>query len=104
DARTALRELLRLREQGLLEPLPFLARAGWLLYADDSEGRSKGWHAARKQWHGDERAWGEATTPAAQLALRGHDPFSDGALAQRFRELTQTIFDAVIAGRVGSAP
>ncbi|MCY7353537.1 MAG: exodeoxyribonuclease V subunit gamma [Lysobacter sp.] len=103
QALSALRGLLALREEGLRTPLPFLSRAGGLWYADDSEGRSKGWYAARKQWHGDERAWGEATTPAAQLALRGHDPFSDDALAQRFRELTQTIFDAVIAGRAGSA-
>jgi len=103
-ARQALRVLLALREQGLHAPLPFLPRAGLLWYADDSEQRRKGWDKAAKQWQGEERSWGEATTPAAKLALRGYDPFSTPELGDHFRRIASMVFAAVIEGRAEDAP
>lgn len=97
-ARAALRELLRLRTEGLREPLPFLPRAGWLWYAARAKG-SDGWDDARRQWYGGDRAWGEADTPAARMALRDRDPFADAAIGQRFRAIAIRVFDAVVEGR-----
>jgi exodeoxyribonuclease V gamma subunit len=104
-ARTALRTLLALRQQGLREPLPFGARAGWAWFAvvDDHGGNDdKGWSAAARQWHSD-HGWSEGATASAQLALRGRDPFVDPVLGQRFRAIARTLFDAVVHGRATSA-
>ena len=98
-AHAALRSLLSLRNDGLREPLPFLPRAGWLWYDAQANGKD-GWDKANEQWHGGERGWGEATTPAARLALRGRDPFADAQLGERFREIARSVFDAVVHGYV----
>ncbi len=97
-ARIALRALLLLREHGMRTPLPFLPRAGWIWYDAVTEGKD-GWSKAEAQWHGDDRGWGEATTPAAWLALRGRDPFADAQLGEEFRQIAGIVFDAVVHGR-----
>lgn len=108
-ARAALRALLRLREQGLREPLPFGPRAGWLWY--DGQRRLEAgevpransktpWERASDQWHA-ERGWSESGTPSARLALRGRDPFADEALGEEFRAVAGIVFDAVVHGREG---
>jgi exodeoxyribonuclease V gamma subunit len=95
-ARAALRTLLALRRQGLREPLPFGARAGWAWF--DAADDDKGWSAASKQWRSD-HGWSEGATASMQLALRGRDPFVDPLLGQRFRAIARTVFDAVVHGR-----
>ncbi len=97
-ARAALRTLLALRADGLREPLPFLPRAGWRWYDAVANGKD-GWPPAEQQWRGGARVWAEAGTPAAQLALRGRDPFNDAALGERFRAIATQVFDAVVHGR-----
>ena len=95
------RTLLALRQQGLREPLPFGARAGWSWFAavnDHADNDDKGWIAASRQWHSD-HGWSEGATATAQLALRGRDPFVDPVLGQRFRAIARTLFDAVVHGR-----
>lgn len=92
QARAALAALLRLRDAGLVEPLPFGAYAGWLWYVDQGEG---GWAEARKRWLGG-RQWAEGGEAATRLALRGRDPFADDAAAARFREVARRVFSAVV--------
>ncbi|MEI2457303.1 exodeoxyribonuclease V subunit gamma [Lysobacter firmicutimachus] len=103
QARAALAALLRLRDYGLREPLPFLPRAGWLWYEaamQDPQGWSEaGWNKAEGQWRGTPRSWGEASTPGAQLALRGRDPFADPELGEQFRAIARRVFGAVLLGR-----
>ena len=103
-ARAALGSLLTLYAYGLREPLPFLPRAGWLWYDANASGKDGcdqvGWSRAEKQWRGDDRSWGEATTPAARLALRGRDPFADAELGEDFRHISSIVFDALVHGRV----
>lgn len=104
-AREALRALLALRAAGLREPLPVQARSAWLWYSapcDDEAAEAAAWKAAREQWHGSERKWGEVNSAAVQLALRGRDPFRDEADGARFRELATRLFDAVVHGRVAA--
>ena len=95
-ARTALHALLRLRSQGLTEPLPFGPRAGWAWYDTDND--AKGWAAAERLWH-VERGYSEGDTDSARLALRGRDPFIDPELGEEFRAIAGIVFDAVVHGR-----
>jgi exodeoxyribonuclease V gamma subunit len=100
-AQAALRTLLALRQQGLREPLPFGARAGWEWFAavsDHGGNDDKGWIAASRKWRSD-HGWSEGATASAQLALRGRDPFVDQVLGQRFRAIARSVFDAVVHGR-----
>jgi exodeoxyribonuclease V gamma subunit len=100
-AQAALRTLLALRQQGLREPLPCGAHAGWEWFAavnDHGDNDDKGWSAAARKWHSD-HGWSEGATASAQLALRGRDPFADPVLGQRFRAIARTLFDAVVHGR-----
>jgi exodeoxyribonuclease V gamma subunit len=100
-AQAALRTLLALRQQGLREPLPFGAHAGWEWFAAVSgpgDNDDRGWSAARRKWRSD-HGWSEGATASAQLALRGRDPFVDPVLGQRFRAIARTVFDAVVHGR-----
>jgi exodeoxyribonuclease V gamma subunit len=100
-AQAALRTLLALRQQGLREPLPVGARAGWAWFAaviENDDNDDKGWSAAGKQWRSD-HGWSEGATASAQLALRGRDPFVDPVSGQRFRAIARTVFDAVVHGR-----
>ncbi len=98
QARAALQALVTLRDWGLRDPLPFLARAGWLWYDARANGKD-GWARAEAQWRGSARSWGEAGTPSARLALRGRDPFDDNALGEQFRDISVLVFDAVLHGR-----
>ncbi|MBW8807506.1 MAG: exodeoxyribonuclease V subunit gamma, partial [Lysobacter sp.] len=103
EAKAALRALLRLRDYGLRMPLPFLPRAGWLWYeaaAQDPNAWNKaGWNKAEAQWHGSARSWGEASSAAVRLALRGRDPFLDPDSGEQFRDIAKLVFDAVVHGR-----
>jgi hypothetical protein len=57
--------------------------------------RSEGW----KQWHGSDRSWGESSSDAWQLLLRGADPFAtDAGYADLLRN-SQVVFSAVREGR-----
>ncbi|MGH8028273.1 MAG: exodeoxyribonuclease V subunit gamma [Pseudoxanthomonas sp.] len=111
SARGALRALLRLRAQGLREPLPFGPRAGWLWYdaeraleaGEKPRANSKSpWERAHDQWQA-ERGFSEGGTDSARLALRGRDPFADPELGEEFRAIARIVFDAVILGRDGEA-
>ncbi|KAG0746015.1 hypothetical protein G6F35_017165 [Rhizopus arrhizus] len=95
-ARAALRALLQLRQRGLREPLRFAPYTGWVLYNTAGEKqRSEGW----KQWHGSDRSWGESSSDAWQLLLRGADPFAtDAGYADLLRN-SQVVFSAVREGR-----
>lgn len=110
-ARDALHALLRLRTQGLREPLPFGPRAGWLLYDGESRlaagekprANSKTpWERAHDQWQA-ERGFSEGGTGSARLALRGRDPFHDPELEEEFRAIARIVFDAVLLARDGEA-
>jgi exodeoxyribonuclease V gamma subunit len=94
-AKEILSNLLALREDGLLAPLPFGAYAGWAYY---DGGVEKGWAAASKRWS-PERGFAEGLQPAMRLALRGRDPFVDAQAGQQFRDLAKRVFDAVLHAR-----
>ncbi|WP_162301506.1 exodeoxyribonuclease V subunit gamma [Cognatilysobacter segetis] len=94
-AREILAQLLALREDGLLAPLPFGAYAGWVFYDGGDE---KGWSAAQKTWS-PERGFAEGLQPAVRLALRGRDPFVDDEAGRQFRTLARRVFDAVLHAR-----
>ncbi len=96
QAKDALRTLIALRAAGLREPLAFAPRSGWLYYAAKTPDR--GIDAARKQWQGGDRQWGEGAQPAYELALRGRDPFADRAALRAFVANTLTVFSAVASG------
>ena len=95
-ARAALRALLQLRQRGLREPLRFAPYTGWVLYnAPAEKQRSEGW----KQWHGSDRSWGESSSDAWQLLLRGADPFATDASYAELLRNSQVVFSAVREGR-----
>src|SRR5690606_17359789 len=69
QARALLRTLVELRERGLRSPLPFAPYSGWEFFrAGDLR---KGLEAAAKKWHGSDFNWGESSSEALRLALRG---------------------------------
>lgn len=92
QARAALAMLLRLREHGLTEPLPFGAYAGWAWYADPD---GAGWKNAYTRWTST-RGWAEGREAMLRLALRGRDPFVHPQAADEFRRTATRIFDAVV--------
>jgi exodeoxyribonuclease V gamma subunit len=99
QARTALRHLLWLREQGLREPLPFAPYSGWEFFAAAPD-MEAGLKEAAKKWCGSERSWSEGSGDALRLALRGCDPFTDDATRLRFADLSMSIYLAVTQGEV----
>ena len=101
QAKEALRKLLELRAAGLREPLVFAPRSGWLYYSAKTPER--GIEAARKQWQGGDRSWGEGAGVAYALALRARDPFADRAALREFVANATTVFSAVASG-IGVAP
>ncbi|GAB3044821.1 exodeoxyribonuclease V subunit gamma [Stenotrophomonas tumulicola] len=92
----ALRALLQLRARGLREPLRFGPYTGWTLYTASAE---KQFSEGAKRWHGSDRSWGEAHGEAIQLALRGHDPFTDEASFADLLHTSRVVFGAVREGR-----
>jgi exodeoxyribonuclease V gamma subunit len=96
QAKDALRKLIGLRAAGLREPLAFAPRSGWLYHVAKTPER--GIEAARKQWQGSERTWGEGTGVAFELALRARDPFANRAALREFVANTLTVFSAVGSG------
>jgi exodeoxyribonuclease V gamma subunit len=99
QARTVLRHLLWLREQGLREPLPFAPYSGWEFFAAAPD-MEAGLKEAAKKWYGSERSWSEGSGDALRLALRGCDPFTDDATRLRFADLSMSIYLAVTQGEV----
>jgi len=95
-ARAALRALLQLRTQGLAEPLPWGAYAGWAFFDADDE--DKAFDAARKRWEGQNGGWGEARGDAFRLTLRGRELFVDATLTRRFAALSRAIFVPLTQG------
>jgi exodeoxyribonuclease V gamma subunit len=97
-ARDALRSLLRLRTEGLAEPLPWAPYSGWEWFAHrDSPLRAR--KAARERWHGSNGGWAEGRSEALRLAMRGRDLFVDPQLWHRFEQASSTIFIALTEGR-----
>ncbi|HLT44533.1 MAG TPA: exodeoxyribonuclease V subunit gamma [Luteimonas sp.] len=96
QAKEALRMLLKLRRQGLREPLVFAPRSAWKFH--DAANGERGIQAARSQWLGGPRHWGEGTQPAWQLALRARDPFSDAEALRQFLWNAGVVFTVVEQG------
>ena len=96
QAKDALRVLLALRSTGLSHPLVFAPRSGWKFYS--AKTIKAGVRDAGNQWHGGEKQWAEAGTPAYELALRGIDPFADRGILRRFVGTTNAIYAAVCSG------
>jgi exodeoxyribonuclease V gamma subunit len=95
-ARAALRALLDLRAQGLTEPLPWGAYAGWCFFA--ARDAEAGFDAARKRWEGQNGSWGEGRGDAFALTLRGREVFADAALTQRFADISRAVFVPLTQG------
>ena len=57
--------------------------------------KKAGW----KQWHGSDRSWGESSSDAWQLLLRGADPFATDASYADLLRNSQVVFSAVREGR-----
>jgi exodeoxyribonuclease V gamma subunit len=96
----ALRALLALRREGLQRPLPFAPYSSWALFAADAPAR--GVQDAAKKWRGQDpgqqRGWAEGDSDALRLALRGRDPFADGASLREFARIAGLVFGAVTRG------
>ncbi|EWS78907.1 exodeoxyribonuclease V subunit gamma [Xylella taiwanensis] len=97
QAHAALTLLLRLRAVGLRQPLAFGPHSGWEYYTL-RQTPERAWTAARERWRGNEHQWGEGSTAAVQLALRGRDPFATPEDAARFAQLATVVFDALTTG------
>lgn len=96
QAKDALRVLLGLRATGLRQPLTFAPRTGWKYYSASSPER--GLEAARQQWQGSTRTWGEGSEAAYALALRARDPFGDRDALREFVRNTIAVFTTVTSG------
>src|SRR5699024_7344015 len=90
QARAALRGLLELRAQGLVEPLAWGPYSGWKLYCEDDP--AKGLEAARKSWEGSFMGFAEGDTDALRMVLRNRDVFADEVLRARFAEVSRKVF------------
>ena len=97
QAQDALRALLRLRAEGLCEPLPFAPYSGWEIHQGLDQ-YAKSVPRARARWHGNGQGFAECADPALAQALRGRDPFADPVLLQRFVETSHAIYAAVSGG------
>jgi exodeoxyribonuclease V gamma subunit len=93
----ALRALLALRREGLQRPLPFAPYSGWALF-QKRENVTSGLKGALEQWRGHDRGWAEGDSDALRLALRGRDPFADGASLREFARIAGLVFGAVTRG------
>jgi len=97
-ARSALRWLVALMQQGLAKPLPFRPAAAWAwldAYAGDAAEADE---AASKAWAN--RRGGEGTDAATVLALRGAMPFVDASATLAFRTFAREVFAALRDARV----
>ncbi|TWT22323.1 exodeoxyribonuclease V subunit gamma [Luteimonas marina] len=95
-ARDALRTLLQLRRAGLRAPLLYGPRTGWAIWNASNDDRMR--RAAFDAWHGNDHAWGEATSDSMRLALRGRDPFAEASDYDTLVDTCQRVFAAVCAG------
>ena len=98
QARAALSGVLRLRERGLAQPIPWGPYTGWAFHDAPNEDRAR--DAACRRWRGDpaQGRWGEGQAFAVRLALRGRDPFDDAGLFARFVEANSAILKPVLQG------
>jgi exodeoxyribonuclease V gamma subunit len=95
-ARTLLGRLMALRAAGLRAPLAFAPYSGWELF--NARSMERGLQDAAKKWRGSEHGWGEGQGEAPRLALRGHEPFADGAMQIAFVDQAMTVYSAVVHG------
>jgi exodeoxyribonuclease V gamma subunit len=100
-ALAALQALLRVRDDGLVAPLPWGAYSGWAYFAADTP--EKGLKAARERWQGQNGGWGEGAADALRLALRGRSLFDEPELLARFTDLSHAIFVPLTQGVPASA-
>lgn len=96
EARDALHTLVQLRRAGLQAPLLYGPRTGWAIWNASSDDKVR--RAAHDAWHGNEHAWGEATTDAMQLVQRGRDPFVRDADLAELVDTCRRVFAAVCTG------
>jgi exodeoxyribonuclease V gamma subunit len=97
-ARSALRWLVGVMQDGLSKPMPFrpAAASAWLeAFAGDAAEADE---AASKQW--SSRRGGEGTDAATVLALRGAMPFVDASATLAFRAWAREIFAAIREARI----
>jgi exodeoxyribonuclease V gamma subunit len=100
-ALAALQALLRVRDDGLVAPLPWGAYSGWAYFAADTP--EKGLKAARERWQGQNGGWGEGAADALRLTLRGRSLFDEPELLARFTDLSHAIFVPLTQGVPASA-
>ena len=91
QARAKLESLLALAARARLEVLPFMPKAGLVMWNHAGD-VAAGERAARKSWHGDH---GEAGDAAVRIALRGAMPFDDAAQTRRLSALAAEIFSGL---------
>ncbi|CAN5237032.1 exodeoxyribonuclease V subunit gamma [soil metagenome] len=98
EARANLEALLQLAARARLEALPFMPKAGHLLWlaGDDEIARKQ----ARKSWSG---ANGEGSDAAVRIALRGAMPFEHAAQTAQMEILAAEIFSSLPAGSNAAA-
>lgn len=98
QACTVLAHLLRLRQRGLREPLPFAPRSGWELYEPREPARALARAAA--QWRGNDHQQGDGDDAYLRVALRGLDSFADPDLLETCVDVVWSIYAAVCDGQV----
>ena len=96
QARAKLESLLALAARARLEALPFMPKAGYVLWSEASDDGT-GERAARKSWTGEH---GERDDAAVRIALRGAMPFEDAAQTSQMFELAEAVF----SGLPGATP
>ena len=99
QARVKLESLLALAARARLEALPFMPKAGYVLWSEASDDGA-GERAARKSWSGDH---GERDDASVRIALRGAMPFEDAAQTVQMLVLAEAIFSG-LPGATQHAP
>jgi exodeoxyribonuclease V gamma subunit len=97
-ARSALRWLVGVMQDGLAKPMPFRPAAASAWLDAFAGGAAEADEAASKQW--SSRRGGEGTDAATVLALRGAMPFVDASATLAFRAWAREIFTAIRDARV----
>jgi exonuclease V gamma subunit len=92
-ARSALRWLVGVMQQGLAKPLPFRPGAAWEWLDAYARDPAEADEAASKLW--SSRRGGEGTDEATVLALRGAMPFVDASATREFRVWAGAVFAAL---------
>jgi exodeoxyribonuclease V gamma subunit len=93
--RAVLNDLLGLYRRGLAAPLPFFPAAGYELVRRlaDPKKAEGAWDFSRKEWLGNDFAFGEAADPAVRRC------FPEDPLDRTFADLAQVVFAPLLAGQ-----